>query len=63
MILFGSKRLSRAGLKIWVRCLAISARRNRLINSSLLPLNMPPVIASIQPPLGLTPSILWLSSI
>src|SRR5262249_4184281 len=53
----GSKRLSMAGLKIWVRWRAISARRSRRISSSLFPLNIPPVITSIHPPLGFTPSI------
>src|SRR5712671_2732324 len=41
-----------SGLKIWTRCLAICARRSRRISSSLLPLNMLPVMTSIQPCCG-----------
>src|SRR5215212_9470146 len=63
MIRFTSKRLSIAGLKICERCRAISARRMRRISSSLLPLNIPPVITSIHPPLGFTPSISSLHSL
>ena len=43
------KRLSMSGLKIWTFCRAICARRSRRISSSLLPLNMLPVMTSIQP--------------
>ena len=38
-----------SGLKIWTFCRAICARRSRRISSSLLPLNMLPVMTSIQP--------------
>ena len=38
-----------AGLKICTFCRAICARRSRRISSSLLPLNMLPVMTSIQP--------------
>src|SRR3954465_4209469 len=38
-----------SGLKIWTFCLAIWARRSRRMSSSLLPLNMLPVMTSIQP--------------
>src|SRR5262249_6915823 len=41
-----------SGLKIWTRCLAICARRRRRMSSSLLPLNMLPVMTSIQPCCG-----------
>src|SRR5713101_6616642 len=44
------------GLKICTRCRAISARRSRRINSSLLPENIGPTITSIQPMLPLTMS-------
>src|SRR6185295_7156756 len=37
------------GLKIWTFCRPICARRRRRISSSLLPLNMLPVMTSIQP--------------
>src|SRR5512141_292856 len=43
------KRVSNVGLKICTFCLAICARRSRRMSSSLLPLNMLPVITSIQP--------------
>src|SRR4051812_38811437 len=46
------KRLSISGLKICTFCRAICARRNRRINSSLLPLNMLPVTTSIHPCCG-----------
>ncbi len=46
------KRLSIAGLKICTRCFAICARRSRRMSSSLLPLNMLPVMTSIQPGLS-----------
>ncbi len=45
-------RLSMAGLKICTVCRAICARRSRRMSSSLLPLNMLPVITSIQPGRG-----------
>src|SRR3954468_10434138 len=38
------------GLTISTRCPAISARRRRRINSSLLPLNIGPQTTSSQPP-------------
>ena len=47
------KRLSIAGLKICTFCFAICARRRRRMSSSLLPLNMLPVMTSIQPDLVL----------
>src|SRR4029450_237552 len=37
------------GLKIWTFCRPIWARRSRRMSSSLLPLNMLPVMTSIQP--------------
>jgi len=43
------KRSSMSGLKICTCCRAIWARRSRRISSSLLPLNMLPVMTSIQP--------------
>src|SRR4029079_528823 len=43
------KRLSTNGLKICTFWRAIWARRSRRISSSLLPLNMLPVMTSIQP--------------
>src|SRR5216683_3103789 len=46
------------GLKICTRWRAISARRSRRINSSLLPENIGPTIPSIQPMLPLTMSTL-----
>ena len=46
------KRLSMSGLKIWTFWRAICARRSRRISSSLLPLNMLPVMTSIQPCCG-----------
>src|SRR5580704_18129355 len=46
------------GLKICTRCLPISARRRRRINSSLLPENIGPTITSIQPMLPFTMSTL-----
>src|SRR5215204_4811128 len=54
-----AKRLSNSGLNTRTRCRAIWARRSRRISSSLLPLNMLPVITSIQPWFGrrLTTSI------
>src|SRR5580700_11353083 len=45
-------RLSRSGLKIWTLRRAIWARRNRRMSSSVFPLNMLPVITSIQPCCG-----------
>src|SRR5688572_8858860 len=45
-------RSSSAGLKIWTFRFAICARRRRRISSSLLPLNILPVITSIQPWFG-----------
>ena len=45
-------RLSIFGLKICTLCRAICARRSRRMSSSLFPLNMLPVITSIQPVLG-----------
>src|SRR5438445_408731 len=47
-----------AGLKICTRCRANSARRNRRINSSLLPENIGPTTTSIQPIFPLTMSTL-----
>src|SRR6267143_6023897 len=41
-----------SGLKIWTFCFAIWARRSRRMSSSLLPLNMLPVMTSIQPCCG-----------
>src|SRR5512132_2563434 len=38
-----------SGLKIWTFCRAIWARRTRRMSSSLLPLNMLPVMTSIEP--------------
>src|SRR6478736_3735628 len=46
-----SYRLSMRGLTISARWPAISARRRRRINSSLLPLNIGPQTTSSQPPL------------
>src|ERR1700724_2365833 len=46
------KRSSNTGLKICTCCRAICARRRRRISSSLLPLNMLPVMTSIQPWVG-----------
>jgi hypothetical protein len=43
-----------AGLKTCTRFRAIMARRSRRINSSLLPENMGPQMASIHPMLGIT---------
>ena len=48
------KRLSIAGLKICTCCFAICARRSRRISSSLLPLNMLPVMTSIHPGFGVS---------
>src|SRR5438445_6023689 len=45
-----SYRLSIRGFTISARCPAISARRRRRINSSLLPLNIGPQTTSSQPP-------------
>src|SRR5690242_20156169 len=45
-----SYRLSMRGLTISTRWPAISARRNRRISSSLLPLNIGPQTTSSQPP-------------
>src|SRR5438445_6928851 len=45
-----SYRLSIRGFTISARCPAISARRSRRINSSLLPLNIGPQTTSSQPP-------------
>ena len=47
-----AKRRSTRGLKTWTRWRAISARRMRRMSSSLLPLNMLPVMTSIQPWFG-----------
>src|SRR3954447_16228469 len=45
-----SYRSSMRGLTINARCPAISARRNRRMSSSLLPLNIGPQTTSSQPP-------------
>jgi hypothetical protein len=51
------KRLSSPGLKICTRWRAICARRRRRMSSSLLPLNMLPVMTSSQPGLGVNESM------
>src|SRR6058998_3722695 len=44
-------RASRCDLNTWTLLRAITARRTRRMSSSLLPLNITPLITSIQPPL------------
>src|SRR5579859_3087008 len=59
IISFAAYRSSIAGLKICTRWRAISARRKRRINSSLLPENIGPTTTSIQPMLPLTMSTVF----
>ena len=46
---WGSWRVSATGLKTWTAWRAMVARRSRRTSSSLLPENMPPLMASMRP--------------